>query len=121
MNEIQAQGITHSIFGDIFLEDLRQYREKQLNTIGIQAVFPLWKQNTSDLIREFLKLGFKTIVTCVNGMYLDKSFAGRVIDQQFLDDLPKNVDPVEKMENSIPLHLTGLFLKTLFSLKSEKR
>lgn len=93
MNEIQAQGITHSIFGDIFLEDLRQYREKQLNTIGIQAVFPLWKQNTSDLIREFLKLGFKTIVTCVNGMYLDKSFAGRVIDQQFLDDLPKNVDP----------------------------
>lgn len=93
MNEIQAQGITHSIFGDIFLEDLRQYREKQLNTIGIQAVFPLWKQNTSDIIREFLKLGFKTIVTCVNGMYLDKSFAGRVIDQQFLDDLPKNVDP----------------------------
>lgn len=93
MNEIQAQGITHSIFGDIFLEDLRQYREKQLNTIGIQAVFPLWKQNTSDLIREFLKLGFKTIVTCVNGMYLDKSFVGRVIDQQFLDDLPKNVDP----------------------------
>ncbi len=73
MNEIQAQGITHSIFGDIFLEDLRQYREKQLNTIGIQAVFPLWKQNTSDLIREFLKLGFKTIVTCVNGMYLDKA------------------------------------------------
>ncbi|MEJ5104838.1 diphthine--ammonia ligase [Chryseobacterium sp. MYb328] len=93
MAEIQAQGITHSIFGDIFLEDLRQYREKQLNTIGMQAVFPLWKQNTSDLIQEFLKSGFKTIVTCVNGTYLDKSFAGRIIDQQFLDDLPENVDP----------------------------
>ncbi|BAP33604.1 ANH superfamily adenosine nucleotide alpha hydrolase [Chryseobacterium sp. StRB126] len=93
MAEIQAQGITHSIFGDIFLEDLRQYREKQLNTIGMQAVFPLWKQDTSDLIREFLKLGFKTIVTCVNGTYLDKSFAGRIIDQQFLDDLPENIDP----------------------------
>lgn len=93
MAEIQAQGITHSIFGDIFLEDLRQYREKQLNIIGMQAVFPLWKQNTSDLIREFLHLGFKTIVTCVNGTYLDKSFAGRIIDQQFLDDLPDNVDP----------------------------
>lgn len=93
MAEIQAQGITHSIFGDIFLEDLRQYREKQLNTIGMQAVFPLWKQNTSDLIQEFLQLGFKTIVTCVNGTYLDKSFAGRIIDQQFLDDLPENVDP----------------------------
>lgn len=93
MAEIQAQGITHSIFGDIFLEDLRQYREKQLNAIGMQAVFPLWKQNTSDLIREFLASGFKTIVTCVNGTYLDKSFAGRIIDQQFLDDLPENVDP----------------------------
>ncbi len=93
MAELQAQGITHSIFGDIFLEDLRQYREKQLNSIGMQAVFPLWKQNTSDLIREFLQLGFKTIVTCVNGTYLDKSFAGRIIDQQFLDDLPENVDP----------------------------
>lgn len=93
MTEIQAQGITHSIFGDIFLEDLRQYREKQLNSIGMHAVFPLWKQNTSHLIQEFLKLGFKTIVTCVNGSYLDKSFAGRIIDQQFLDELPDNVDP----------------------------
>lgn len=93
MTEIQAQGITHSIFGDIFLEDLRQYREKQLNSIGMNAVFPLWKQSTSDLIQEFLALGFKTIVTCVNGTYLDKSFAGRIIDQQFLDELPENVDP----------------------------
>lgn len=93
MTEIKSQGITHSIFGDIFLEDLRKYREDQLNTIGMQAVFPLWKQNTSDLIREFLDLGFKTIVTCVNGTYLDKSFAGRIIDEKFLDDLPENVDP----------------------------
>jgi diphthamide synthase (EF-2-diphthine--ammonia ligase) len=53
MTDIQAQGITHSIFGDIFLEDLRQYREEQLNTIGMKAVFPLWKKNTSDLIQEF--------------------------------------------------------------------
>lgn len=93
MTEIKSQGITHSVFGDIFLEDLRKYREEQLNTIGMQAVFPLWKQNTSDLISEFLHLGFKTIVTCVNGTYLDKSFAGRIIDEKFLDDLPENVDP----------------------------
>lgn len=93
MGEIQARGVTHSIFGDIFLEDLRKYREEQLNKIGIQAVFPLWKRNTSDLINEFLSLGFKTIVTCVNGTYLDKSFAGRIIDQQFLDELPETVDP----------------------------
>lgn len=93
MAEIKARGITHSIFGDIFLEDLRKYREDQLNTIGMQAVFPLWKQDTTDLICEFLDLGFKTIVTCVNGSYLDKSFAGRIMDHKFIDDLPENVDP----------------------------
>lgn len=93
MAEIQALGVTHSIFGDIFLEDLRKYREQQLNAIGMQAVFPLWKKDTSRLIREFLDLGFKTIVTCVNGSYLDKGFAGRMIDHDFIKDLPENVDP----------------------------
>jgi uncharacterized protein (TIGR00290 family) len=93
MNEIQSQGVTHSIFGDIFLEDLRKYREDQLQSIGMEAVFPLWKINTIDLIHEFLELGFKTIVTCVNETYLDKSFAGRIIDKNFIKDLPENVDP----------------------------
>ena len=93
MNDLKSQGNTHSIFGDIFLEDLKKYREDQLKTIGMEAVFPLWKRNTSDLITEFLDLGFKTIVTCVNDTYLDKSFAGRIIDKDFIKDLPKNVDP----------------------------
>ena len=93
MNDIKSQGVTHSIFGDIFLEDLRKYREDQLRSIGMEAVFPLWKKNTAELINEFLSLGFKTIVTCVNETYLDKSFAGRVIDQNFIKDLPENVDP----------------------------
>lgn len=93
MSKIKSQGVTHSIFGDIFLEDLRTYREEQLQSIGMKAVFPLWKQNTSDLIYEFLDLGFKTIVTCVNETYLDKSFAGRIIDREFIKDLPENVDP----------------------------
>jgi uncharacterized protein (TIGR00290 family) len=93
MNKIQSQGITHSVFGDIFLEDLRQYREEQLQSIGMKAIFPLWKRNTADLIHEFLDLGFKTIVTCVNETYLDKSFAGRIIDKDFIKDLPENVDP----------------------------
>lgn len=93
MNEIQSQGVTHSVFGDIFLEDLRQYREEQLQSIGMKAVFPLWKRNTADLIHEFLDLDFKTIVTCVNETYLDKSFAGRIIDKDFIKDLPENVDP----------------------------
>lgn len=93
MTEIKSRGVTHSIFGDIFLEDLRKYREQQLLAIEIKAVFPLWKKNTTELIHEFLDLGFKTIVTCVNETYLDKSFAGRILDKDFLKDLPENVDP----------------------------
>jgi uncharacterized protein (TIGR00290 family) len=93
MTDIKSQGITHSIFGDIFLEDLRKYREDQLMDIEMEAVFPLWKKDTTHLINEFLELGFKTIVTCVNETYLDKSFAGRIIDESFIRDLPKNVDP----------------------------
>lgn len=92
MNDLKSQGITHSIFGDIFLEDLKKYREDQLRSIGMEGVFPLWKINTTDLIREFLNLGFKTIVVCVNETYLDKSFAGRIIDEDFIKDLPENVD-----------------------------
>jgi len=93
MSGIKSGGVTHSVFGDIFLEDLRKYREDQLQSVGMSAVFPLWKKNTTDLIHEFLDLGFKTIVTCVNETYLDKSFAGRIIDESFIKDLPKNVDP----------------------------
>lgn len=93
MNDFKQQGVTHSVFGDIFLEDLRKYREDQLAAVGMQGVFPLWKTDTKDLIEEFLDLGFKTIVTCVNETYLDKSFAGRIIDKKFIEDLPENVDP----------------------------
>ncbi len=92
LQKLKNLGVTHSIFGDIFLEDLRKYREDQLAEIGFKAVFPLWKIPTQDLIQEFITLGFKTIVVCVNERYLDKSFVGRVIDQDFINDLPGNVD-----------------------------
>lgn len=92
LNSLKEKGITHSIFGDIFLEDLRTYRENKLSEAGFIGVFPLWKIDTTKLINEFINLGFKTIITCVNEKYLDKSFVGRVIDKQFIEDLPKNVD-----------------------------
>ncbi|GAA4757450.1 diphthine--ammonia ligase [Flavobacterium hankyongi] len=92
LNNFKDQGVTHSIFGDIFLEDLRKYREEKLENIGFTGVFPLWKINTTDLIHKFLDLGFKTIVTCVNERYLNQSFVGRIIDEQFINDLPDNVD-----------------------------
>lgn len=85
-------GVTHSVFGDIFLEDLRKYREDKLAEMQLKAIFPLWKIDTKVLIREFLDLGFKTIVTCVNERNLDKSFVGRIIDEQFINDLPEDVD-----------------------------
>lgn len=93
MRELQHAGATVSIFGDIFLEDLRRYREAKLAEVGLEAVFPLWGVPTGELIREFIGLGFKTITTCVNEKYLDRSFVGRVIDEDFLRDLPANVDP----------------------------
>lgn len=92
LSAFQKQGISHSVFGDIFLEDLRVYREEKLATLGFQGVFPLWKIETKELLEEFLSLGFQTIVTCVNARYLDKSFVGRIIDAKFIQDLPKNVD-----------------------------
>lgn len=93
LGSLKAQGATASLFGDIFLEDLRAYREHQLSKIGLKGVFPLWKIDTKELVREFIDLGFKAITTCVNDNYLDKSFVGRIIDYDFINDLPANVDP----------------------------
>ena len=92
LTELKNEGITHSVFGDIFLEDLRKYREDKLAEMGFEGVFPIWKIPTKDLIQEFIRLGFKTVVVCVNERYLDKSFVGRIIDQDFINDLPENVD-----------------------------
>ncbi|MCW3091061.1 MAG: protein of unknown function ATP-binding region [Ferruginibacter sp.] len=93
VNGLKQEGFAHSIFGDIFLEDLRQYREDKLKQVGISALFPLWKIDTRQLIYDFIALGFKTIVVCVNESFLDKSFCGRIIDEQFIKDLPPHVDP----------------------------
>ena len=90
---LKQENFTHSVFGDIFLEDLKTYREDQLEKVGLKAIFPLWKKNTKDLITEFIELGFKAIVVCTNSKYLPDSFCGRMIDHQFVKDLPENVDP----------------------------
>lgn len=87
------QDICYSIFGDIFLEDLRKYREEQLASIGIQPIFPLWQKNTNNLLKEFINLGYKAVVVCTNARLLDEGFIGRELDEDFLNDLPENVDP----------------------------
>ncbi len=93
LETLKTQGCTHTVFGDIFLEDLRLYRENQLQKINITPHFPLWKRNTHDLLKEFIDLGFKAKIICLNANVLDKSFLGRELDYDFIQDLPKHVDP----------------------------
>lgn len=90
---MRKRGCTHSIFGDIFLEDLRLFREEKLKGMGVTCIFPLWKISSTRLMQEFLEQGFKAVVICVNTRWLDKSFCGRIIDESFLRDLPADVDP----------------------------
>jgi uncharacterized protein (TIGR00290 family) len=89
----QSQGVSSVVFGDIFLEDLRKYREENLSKMGMRGLFPLWKRDTTELAHTFIDLGFKAIVTCVDSNVLDKIFVGRVFDERFLSELPPAVDP----------------------------
>lgn len=88
-----AQGIRKTAYGDLFLEDVRAYREGFHDRLGLESLYPVWKRPTRDFARDFLKAGFKAIVTCVDSSKLDKSFAGRPFDLSFLADLPEDVDP----------------------------
>ena len=82
----------YAVFGDIFLEDLKAFREKKLSELNLKAVFPLWKSNTKELLLEFISLGFKAITVSVNANLLDESFVGRILDENFINNLPPNVD-----------------------------
>lgn len=92
VNALKAAGCSKAIFGDIFLEDLKMYREQQLQQAGIGCVFPLWKMDTTALLNEFISLGFKAVVVCVNERWLDRNFCGREIDASFINDIPAGVD-----------------------------
>jgi uncharacterized protein (TIGR00290 family) len=87
------QGVRTVAFGDIFLEDLRAYREKNLSRIGMTALFPLWKRDTRELIREFHANKFRAIAVCVDPKAVAPTFAGRELDPSFFRDLPPHADP----------------------------
>ncbi len=91
--EMKKKGITVFLFGDLFLEDIREYREKQLQDTGITAGFPIWHYPTQQAAADFIKLGFKAVLTSVDASKLDRSFAGREFDTSLLSDLPNYVDP----------------------------
>ena len=89
----RGRGVTRVVFGDLFLEEIRAYREQFLARHGMRGLYPVWGRDTAELIREFIGLGFKAVVTCVDGKVLDSSFAGVMLDEHFLSALPAHVDP----------------------------
>jgi uncharacterized protein (TIGR00290 family) len=88
--KFKSEGITHAIFGDIFLEDLKKYRDERLDEIGMTGIYPLWKRDTYELINEFLTLGFGTVIACTQER-LEK-FAGKEITKELIAELPDDVD-----------------------------
>jgi len=95
LSQAKSQGVTHIAFGDLYLEDIRQYRIKQLRTTGIEPLFPTWvgPNGTATLAREMIASGIKTKVVCIDPKQLDPSFVGREWNEEFLKDLPEKVDP----------------------------
>jgi uncharacterized protein (TIGR00290 family) len=89
----RARGVDHVLFGDLFLEDIRAYRDAMLARAGMVGVYPLWKQDTRALAERFIDLGFRAVLLCVDPRRLDPSFAGRAFDRALLADLPAGVDP----------------------------
>lgn len=93
MNEAKEQGITHVLFGDLYLADIRSYREANLAKVGMSAAFPLWGRDTRELAGEMVDSGLRAVLTCVDPRRLPASFAGRIYDHALLRDLPADVDP----------------------------
>lgn len=92
VKHFKAKGVSHFIFGDIFLHDVRSYRERQLAPHGIEVVEPLWNKTTNEIMNEFLRSGLKTIVVTTIANLLGKEYIGRHIDHSFVNDLPKEID-----------------------------
>ena len=87
------KGVLSVGFGDIYLEGIREYREKNVGKVGMKAVFPIWDKDTKKLAQYFINSGFKSIITCVDSQKIDKKFAGMEFDEKFLSELPDSADP----------------------------
>ena len=85
-------GCSSVVFGDIFLEDLRRYRQEKLAQVDMRCIFPLWKRDTSTLARFFIASGYKAVTTCVDTQAIGREFVGRQIDEEFLSELPPSAD-----------------------------
>jgi uncharacterized protein (TIGR00290 family) len=114
------RGLVAVVFGDIFLQDVRRYREETLAKIGMHGIYPLWGRDTRKLAESFIDLGFKATITVVDSNSLGKEFAGREFDKQFLADLPAGVDPCgENGEFHSFVHNGPLFAKPVAFAKGD--
>lgn len=105
------EGVTHMIFGDLFLEDIRRYREAKLASTGVAPLFPIWGLDTARLAREMVESGLRAYLTCVDPKRLDPSFAGRPFDSELLNELPPGVDPCgENGEFHTCVHAGPMFI-----------
>jgi uncharacterized protein (TIGR00290 family) len=93
LEHFKARGITKVAFGDLFLQEVKQYRDERLALAGMTGLYPIWMRDTGELVSTFIDLGFRAILCCVDTQAIDASFAGREIDQALLRDLPDSADP----------------------------
>jgi len=93
LEKYRGQGIVTAAFGDLFLQDVRQYREERMGRIGMKCLFPLWGRNTTELAARFVDLGFRAVIVCVDTDVLDRRYAGREYNHDLLRDLPPGIDP----------------------------
>jgi uncharacterized protein (TIGR00290 family) len=93
LTRFKQEGVSSVVFGDIFLEGIRKYREDNLSKLEMKGIFPIWGRDTTELSRSFIALGFQSVTTCIDLKVLDKRFVGRRFDEHFLAELPPNVDP----------------------------
>jgi uncharacterized protein (TIGR00290 family) len=118
LGQFKAQGITKIAFGDLFLEDVKQYRDERLAQVGMTGLYPLWMRDTDELVRTFIGLGFKAILACVDTQAIDASFAGREIDHALLADLPESADPCGEYGEYHSFVYAGPIFRTAIACKA---
>ena len=107
-------GVSRVIFGDLFLEEIRRYRETNLATLNMRGLFPLWLKDTRQLARDFIAAGFRAILVCIDPKQLDPAFCGREFDESLLADLPASADPCgEKGEFHTFVYEGPIFLRPI--------
>ncbi|MFA5763892.1 MAG: diphthine--ammonia ligase [archaeon] len=120
LREFKLNGVIGVAFGDLFLEDLRKYREDKLAQIGLEAIFPIWTKDTKKLSKYFTQNKFKAILTCVDENHLSENFVGRYYDLKLLADLPKQIDPCGENGEFHSFVFEGPIFKNPLNIKKGK-